>query len=253
MADTAYRFAVGDINCIIFNDGCLQDPEDTFGLNCIYIESGSRKMLVDNGCGKLFMDTAGKLLANMKAAGISPADIDTIIFDHAHIDHVCGTFDLEGNPVFPKARYIITKKEWDYVCAGPTDNATQNNFYAPARKYLIPLKDRFDAVEDNYLVAPGITLVPANGHTPGNSMVEIVSKRHKLLCIGDIIHSLKEFSDPKRCAAFDVDEEQALKTRAAVLPVLAKDKTFVFAAHFTFPCLGYIREKGGVFRWEPLK
>jgi len=252
MSDTAYRLEVGDFKCIIFSDGYLQDPGERFGLNCIYIKSGGRKMLVDNGCGELFQATAGQLAANMGKEGIRPGDIDTIIFDHGHIDHVCGTFDLKGKPVFSQAGYIITKKEWDYIEAGPTANETQNNFFAPARQYLIPLKDRFSFVKDNYEVLPGIKMVPAHGHTKGNSMVEITSKGKKLLCIGDVIHSQQEFTEPEHCAAFDVNAAEAIATRTKILAGLAKDGTFVFATHFSFPGLGYIREKKGVLGWEAI-
>jgi glyoxylase-like metal-dependent hydrolase (beta-lactamase superfamily II) len=253
MSDTAYRLTVGDFNCIIFNDGCLLDPNDVFGLNCIYIESGGHKMLIDNGCGESFREkTAGHLLKNLKAAGLKPEDIDTIIFDHGHIDHVCGTFNKKGKPVFPNARYIITKKEWDYIKSPPGDNETQNMFYRPARQYLLPLHDRFTLVKADYEVLPGIELIPAHGHTPGNVMVDLTSKGQRLLCIGDIIHSQREFADPACLAAFDVTPSEAIKTRAKILAEVARGGIFVFACHFPFPGLGYIRQTKGIFSWEPV-
>jgi len=252
MSDIAHRLTVGGFKCIIFSDGYLQDPVERFGLNCIYIESGVRKMFIDNGCGTTFQGTAGHLLKNLTAEGIKPADIDTFIFDHGHIDHVCGTFDKKGTLVFPNARYMITKKEWAYIEAGPTDNETQNNFFKPARKYLLPLKDRFELVGDDYEVMPGIKYIPAHGHTPGNSMIDISSKGQRLLCIGDVIHSQQELTEPRHCAAFDVTPEEAIKTRAKIISKLVKEGTYVFATHFTFPGLGYFREKQGVLVWEPI-
>ncbi|MCX5914243.1 MAG: MBL fold metallo-hydrolase [Deltaproteobacteria bacterium] len=256
MSETAYHLMIGKYKCIIFSDGCLIDkrPEGTvtFGLNFIYIEADSRKLLVDTGCGRLFQATAGQLIQNMQKVGIKCEDIDTIIFSHGHIDHVCGTFDLTGKPTFPNARYIISRKEWGYIEAPPGNNEIQNTFFEPARKFLIPLKDRFDLVEDNYEILPGIKMKPAHGHTPGNTMIDISSNGERLLCIGDIIHSPHEFEDPEYLTAFDVTPEEAVKTRAQVLTKLAKDGTFVFAGHFTFPGLGYIRQKKGVFSWGPI-
>lgn len=253
MSKTAYRLTVGEYHCFIFSDGQLVDPGETFGLNCILIESGKHKILIDNGCGRMFQGTAGHLLSNMVAEGIKPEDIDIIVFDHGHIDHVCGTFDEKGKAVFPDARYIISKKEWEYIEAGPTANETQNNFFKPARKYLVQLKDRFSFAEDNDEIIPGIRFVPAPGHTPGNSMVNITSKGKSLLCIGDVIHSQQELIKPDHCAAFDVAPEEAIKTREKILRKLAKDGTFVFATHFTFPGLGYFREKQGVLSWQPAR
>jgi glyoxylase-like metal-dependent hydrolase (beta-lactamase superfamily II) len=257
MSEQAYRLTVGDFNCIIFNDGCLVDEtpqgKETYGLNCIYIEAGDRKIMVDNGCGDTFMtNTAGCLLNNMKSAGLKTEDIDTIIFGHGHIDHVCGTFDKAGELIFPKAHYIITQKEWDYIELPPGDNETQNFFYSPARQYLLPLRDRFTLVESDYEVLPGIKMVPAHGHTPGNVMVDISSRGKRLLCIGDVIHSLRKFTDPACLAAFDVTPSEAIETRVKILAKVVNEGAFIFAAHFTFPGLGYIRKVKGVYNWEPI-
>lgn len=252
MPETAYRFNIGDFKCVIFNDGYLQDPDVQFGLNCIYIEGGGRKILVDNGCGELFQDTAGKLLKNMAAEGIKPEEITNIIFTHGHIDHVCGTFDESGKPVFPNARYIIHKKEWAYIEAAPGENKMHNDLFAPARKYLPAFKGLFNLVGDNYTVVPGVKLIPAPGHTPGSVMVEISSKGKKVLCIGDIIHAHLEFTQPENFALLDIKPEQAVKTRAKILAKSAKDHTYIFATHFAFPGLGYFREKQGIFSWEPI-
>jgi glyoxylase-like metal-dependent hydrolase (beta-lactamase superfamily II) len=253
MPEQAYPLAVGNFHCIIFSDGCLVDPSETYGLNCIYIDAGDHKILIDNGCGETFMqNTAGHLLKNMKAAGLKTEDIDTIIFDHGHIDHVCGTFDEKGKPVFPNACYIITRKEWDYIKSPPGDNEMQNVFYRPARQYLLPLQDRFTFVEVDYEVLPGIKMLPAHGHTPGNVMIDISSQGERLLCIGDIIHSAREFTDPACLAAFDVTPAEAIKTRAKILTEVARDNVFVFACHFLFPGLGYIRQAKGIFSWEPI-
>jgi glyoxylase-like metal-dependent hydrolase (beta-lactamase superfamily II) len=257
MSESAYHLTVGEFKCIIFSDGCLIDknPQGTeiFGLNCLYIASGERKMLIDNGCGKMFQsNTAGQLMNNLEAEGIKREDIDTIIFDHGHIDHVCGTFDIAGKPVFPKARYVITQEEWDYIKSPPGDNEMQNAFYSPARKYLLPLKDRFDLVEDNYEILPGIKMIPAHGHTPGNVMIDISSNGKRLLCVGDIIHSQRELADPECSMAFDITPKEAVKTRTKILTKVAQEGTFIFVCHFPFPGLGYIRQKNGIFSWDPI-
>jgi glyoxylase-like metal-dependent hydrolase (beta-lactamase superfamily II) len=252
MSDIAYHFAVGKFQCIVFSDGALGGPEN-MGMNCIYIDTGKNKILVDTGCGNLFGPNTGHLVENMKTDGIKPEDIDTIIFDHMHFDHTGGSCDSQGKPVFPRARYITTEKEWKYVEAGPTDDEGQNHCYAPARKDLLPLKDRFDLVGDNAVILPGFKFIPAHGHTVGNSMIEITSGGTILLSLGDIIHMKKEFTEPECCNAFDCMPGQAVKTRVKILPELAKAGTLVFATHFTFPGLGYFRQNNGALSWEPIK
>jgi glyoxylase-like metal-dependent hydrolase (beta-lactamase superfamily II) len=256
MSEAAFRLDIGEYKCVIVSDGTLVSGEsesaETFSLNCLCIESASHKILIDTGCGENFQATAGRLLNNLKAAGINAADIDKIIFTHGHIDHAAGTYSAAGKPSFPNARYIVLEKEWRYWETKPGENELQNMFFSPARKYLLPARDRFDLVKDDFEVLPGIKLIAAPGHTPGNIMVDISSENKRLLCIGDIIHSQREFINPECLTSFDVTPEQALTTRERILTDVAKSGTHVFACHFPFPGLGYIRRHQGVFAWRPI-
>jgi glyoxylase-like metal-dependent hydrolase (beta-lactamase superfamily II) len=95
MSEAVFRLDIGEYKCVIASDGTLvnqgaESPE-VFGLNCLYIQSKSHKMLIDTGCGDMFQSTAGHLLKNLEAADIKGTDIDKIIFTHGHIDHVAGT------------------------------------------------------------------------------------------------------------------------------------------------------------------
>jgi glyoxylase-like metal-dependent hydrolase (beta-lactamase superfamily II) len=256
MAEAGFSYNIGEMKCTVFSDGTLVSQElggdEVYGLNCLFIDSGDHKILIDNGSGEGFQPTAGRLVQNMEAAGISCSDIDRIIFTHGHIDHVSGTCDPQGKPIFPNARYIIPESEWTYLEAGPGANVMQNFFFDYARKYLLPLEDRFDLAADNAEVLPGIIFIPAHGHTPGNSMVEITSGEKRLLCIGDIVHSQLEFVEPGHASLFDVTPEQALDTRARILSDVARSGVLVFACHFQFPGLGYIKQKDDVFIWQTI-
>lgn len=256
MTETAHHIEIGKHKCIVVSDGTLvsQGAEGTevFGLNCLVIESGGHKILIDTGCGEAFQSTAGRLVQNLEAEGIRCADIDRIIFTHGHIDHAAGAFDVQEKPVFPNARYITSEKEWNYWATPPGSNELQNMFFGPARKHLLPIKDKFDLAKDDAEVLPGIRLLAAYGHTPGLVMVDISSEGKRLLGIGDVIHSPREFANPEALAPFDVTPEQAQKTRARILSDAAKSGTFVFACHFAFPGLGYIKREKGVFAWRPV-
>jgi len=125
-------------------------------------------------------------------------------------------------------------------------------FFSPARKNFLPIRDQFDLVKDNAEALPGIKFIAAYGHTPGNVMVEIGSGRESLLCIGDIMHSQLEFIHPEHLILFDVEPEQALKTRAQKLSDIAKSGVLIFACHFPFPGLGHITHDEGIFAWQPI-
>lgn len=257
MTKPGFHIDVGKYKCTVINDGILMtqglEVNEESGLNCLLIDTGDHKILIDTGAGEGFQATTGHLVENLEAEGINPPDIDRIIFTHGHIDHVSGTFDSRGSPVFPNARYTASAKEWEFLVTRPVTNEIQEFFFESARKTLLPVRDKFDLVEDDGEIFPGITLLTAPGHTPGNSMVDITSEGKRLLCIGDIIHSQREFTNPEFATLFDITPEQAIKTRERTLSEAAQSGVFVYACHFPFPAIGYIRQKQGVFSWEPIR
>lgn len=256
ISESRFHHSVGKFICIVINDGTLVNPESEDDevdiLNCMFIDSGDHKILVDTGCGTNFQSTAGKLVKNLEAEGISCSDIDKIIFTHGHIDHVGGSFDSQGSPVFPNARYILSESEWEYWVGKPESTELQTMLYQFSRERLVPVRDRFDLVKGDVEVLPGIKLVAAPGHTPGHIMVDISSDGERLLCIGDIIHRQLEFENPELLIAIDIVPEQAIEKRAQVFSDVAKSGVLVYACHFPFPGLGHITENEGIFGWRPV-
>ncbi len=111
-----YRFKLGDFQCIAVSDGIHTYAPPTFPLPaiflftnaprerleqtlrehnlypeqwaewvspyiCLAVDTGEHRVLVDTGANGLDPNT-GKLLQNLKAAGIAPQDIDTVIITH---------------------------------------------------------------------------------------------------------------------------------------------------------------------------
>src|SRR5215475_1209683 len=73
------------------------------------IKTGGKTILCDSGTGGQVQPTAGKFMANMKAAGFDPGKIDAILISHFHPDHIFGLMEKDTNkPVFPNAEIIIS-------------------------------------------------------------------------------------------------------------------------------------------------
>ena len=181
MHEAGFHYDIGEFKCIIFSDGTLvsqgSENEEVFGLNCLFIDSGDHKILIDTGCGDVFQSTAGRLAENLEAEGIRCSDIDRIIFTHGHIDHAGGSFNSKGKPIFPSARYITSEREWELL-VNPTRRVMSFRvcFLALPSKNLLPIRDQFDLVKDNVEIFPGIKFIAAPGHTPGIVMVDISSE-----------------------------------------------------------------------------
>src|SRR5437868_7589163 len=73
-----------------------------------FVKNGGKTILCDAGTGSQVQPTAGKMMASMKAAGIDPAGIDTVLISHFHPDHIFGLMEKETNRgVFPNAEIVV--------------------------------------------------------------------------------------------------------------------------------------------------
>src|SRR5215813_6398013 len=77
------------------------------------IRNGGKVILCDASTGGQVQPTAGKFMANFKAAGFDPAKVDTILISHMHPDHIFGLMEKDTNkPVYPDAEIIISDVEY---------------------------------------------------------------------------------------------------------------------------------------------
>src|SRR5437763_8392560 len=81
----------------------------------IVIKNGGKTIMCDSGTGGQVQPTAGKMIANMKAAGIDPTKIDTILISHFHPDHIFGLMEKETNKaLYPNAEIIVSDAEYKF-------------------------------------------------------------------------------------------------------------------------------------------
>lgn len=228
--------------------------EWTSPYTCLVIRGGGHLVLVDTGAGGLAPST-GRLLQNLKAAGIAPGDIDTVILTHAHPDHTGGNIDSEGKLSFPNARYVMCKSEWDFWTSGQAAEKLGEHgkmLVAFAQRNLPPIRDRLDLVDHETEILPGICAVAASGHTPGHLTLAISSGGQQLRCVSDTVLHPIHLERPEWCAAVDIAPTQVVATRRRILNKAAVDKALVLAFHFPFPGLGHIIQKRTGWQWQPI-
>ncbi len=261
MEKSGYRFNIGKFECVVVSDGSILVPPppekpsakgEAMDVLSLFINTGKQKILIDTGCGNFPIPNVGKLAANLKAAGISCSDIDIVTYTHGHMDHAAGTFNSKNQPVYPNARYAVAKEEWE-CWVHPVERPQLTQMFEAARKHLVPIPDQFLLIEDGGEMVPGIRIKLAPGHTPGTSLIELSSEGKTLMCIGDLIHSAKEFVAPDYYSFLDVDPPLAIKNRNSIMKSLARSETLVFAAHLPYPGLGHFQLKNGEISWKPIE
>jgi glyoxylase-like metal-dependent hydrolase (beta-lactamase superfamily II) len=87
----------------------------------VLVTSNGRRMLVEAGLGEgaaLTGGTGGRLVGELRAMGVEPADIDEVIISHAHADHIGGVI-TDGEPTFARARHHLPRAERDFWLGPP--------------------------------------------------------------------------------------------------------------------------------------
>jgi glyoxylase-like metal-dependent hydrolase (beta-lactamase superfamily II) len=190
----------------------------------------------------------------MKAAGIEPAEIDTVVITHAHPVHVGGTLDDEGKPVYANARYFISKDEWKFWTSEIAMAKAPVRHVAIARKYLGAVQDRLSLLSHEFEILPGIDAIPAPGHTPGHMVVRVSSGGEQLLYISDTALHPLHLEHPDWTPIYDIIPEKAAASRRRILDRAAEEKVLVIGQHFPpFPSLGYVVKKGEGWLWRSLR
>jgi len=233
----------------------LKAPVET-SVNGYLVNTGSKLVLIDTGAAGLFGPTLGKLVANLKASGYQPEQVDEIYITHMHPDHVGGLI-ADGKLVFPNATVRADTREGGFwLSQANMDKAPADGkgFFQGAMASLNPVvaAGKFKAFDGETELVPGVRAVPAYGHTPGHTIYVVESQGNKLVLWGDLMHvAAVQFALPATTIQFDVDSKAAAPQRQKNYADAAQKGYYVGVAHVSFPGIGKLRADGKGFQWVP--
>lgn len=228
------------------------------------VQVGDTRVLVDAGVGNgkarpfpAWDHLSTPFLDRLAEAGFTPGNVDVVINTHLHQDHVGWNTRLDGDrwvPTFTNARYVSAQAEYDYwggVELEPDQREMFTDSIDPVRE--AGLLDPVDVPDAGVEVAPGVTIVPAPGHTPGQVMVRLDGGDRTAVISADCLHHPVQFARTAMCATVDVDAEQATRTRRALFADLAGTDSVLFGSHFDAPSAGLVRKDGDHYRFLPVE
>jgi glyoxylase-like metal-dependent hydrolase (beta-lactamase superfamily II) len=215
-----------------------------FTQNICIVRSNDQIILIDTGLP--LESESSPLLEGLKAVGIAPEQVNIVFFTHRDGDHVGGTFTLEGQPVYPNARHIMARTEYqDYA----KDEARAEQF----QKFFAPLvrKNLLEVVANDAIITPGISLVLMPGHRSGTTSVALESEGEKAFLLADVMHSPVQVMHPDWSIKFDWNQEIAAQTRAAMLERAELEHILLAVPHAPFPGLGFVtRDANDMAIWQ---
>ena len=214
----------------------------------VVIRNGGKTVMCDSGTGGQAAGwVGGKLPAGMKAAGIDPARIDTILISHCHPDHIFGLLEKDNKPVYPNAEIVMSDVEYKFW----TDPAVIDKL-PEARKGLarriqatFPTWKNIRQVTGEAEVAPGIRFVMTPGHTPGHRAFHLSSGNAQLMMSNDTMYvPALNVANPGWHGQYDQDAPLAEASRRKLMDRLVAERMPVCGFHFPFPGVGTITKDG---------
>ncbi len=182
----------------------------------MWVISGPTTIIVDTSVptggrasefiGEELTRTADQEPANaLRLAGVDPKDVEYVVLTHLHWDHA-GNCDL-----FPDADVLVQDAELRYAIA--PGRFFRKAFLSPQSGWGTPpyLLPNLVTVPGERVLAPGVRLVQAPGHTPGSQAVIVDTPDGSFGIAGDAISSYRNI-DQDLPPGYHVDVDESMDT-----------------------------------------
>src|SRR6516162_2841581 len=282
-APAFYRFKLGTIEATVVSDGPLAigEPKNTFrgptpdelnkmmsdqflptnnvvlDQNALVINTGDKLAVFETGMSSVKRnDAMGRLVANLKASGIDPNDVDAVIPTHAHIDHIGGIMAADGSRNFPNAQIYISQADLEFWTDDKRLGTPAEGSALAARKKPHPEPGAHRVLQG----WPGGSPRRAGNaypgaHTVGHTSFVVNSGGKSLFVVGDLMHHVILVERPRMEVGFDTDPKQGIETRVKVMDMLAAQRMLALVYHLPWPGIGHFAKQGDGFRYvaEPMR
>jgi N-acyl homoserine lactone hydrolase len=148
------------------------------------IEHPDARVVVDTGMTELrseVLDMDPRLMPLTEQA-LDLAAVDIVVNTHLHFDH-CG-----GNHLFAGRQIYVQRQELD-------DARTQDDYTIP--DWVDAPGVRYEPVDGELELLPGLRLVPAPGHTRGMQVVVVETGGRPVVVGGDVAVRFEELDEPR--------------------------------------------------------
>ncbi len=231
------------------------------GMRCLLVEHDDGLVLIDTGSGNKENDKFHKIYGiensgadgrthledGLAQLGFTPADVSLVINTHLHFDHAGGnTWRTPSGNVeasFPNARYIVQRGEMEW--ATNTNERTAASYFG-ANWDVIRAADRFDLVDGEPEVRPGIQLLRTPGHTPHHQSVKLTSGGETAVFLADVTPTAAHLPLPW-IMGYDVEPLVTLESKRTLLAEAAANGWLLVFEHDATHAWGRIEHDGKAY------
>jgi len=219
--------------------------EVLLGLHSLLLRTSRLTILIDTCVGEHkprprradWHDREGSgYLERLRAAGVSPDDVDIVLCTHLHADHVgWNTMRRDGRwvPTFPKAKYLMGTTElrhWqdeEAIAPGKHNHGAYTDSVLPVVE-----AGQVELVDDGFELDRGMRLIGLPGHSPGQIglCLDCAGQRQAFFC-GDVIQTPVQVVRPDWSSAFCSDPALAAQTRTDLFERALDGDGLIVPAH----------------------
>lgn len=190
-------------------------------------------ILVDTGWPRSFVDhpqnppglsieirPEDTVSARLAAIGLQPSDIGIVVCTHLDDDH-CGNHDLFGS-----AEFVVQREHYELAKSGhPRFAANRAAWDHPSLRYQL--------IEGDVELVPGVTLLKTSGHVPGHQslLVRLPVTGAVLLAADAVMHSSMADAATRELFITDMDDETGIRQSTRKLSELAKNEDAAFIVY----------------------
>jgi glyoxylase-like metal-dependent hydrolase (beta-lactamase superfamily II) len=206
-------------------------------MRCLLVEHPDGLVLVDTGLGNKeepkFLDIYGvetgglegatQLEDALASAGFLPTDVRWVVNTHLHFDHAGGNTSIDPElendprrhvrPTFPNATYVVQRGELEF--ARHTNERTRAS-YLPANFEPIAAANRWQLVEGDTEILPGIAVRPTPGHVPFHQAVLVRDRSETAAFIADLIPTTAHLPLPW-IMGYDLEPLRTLESKRSLI------------------------------------
>ncbi len=237
---------------------CNEDNFCALAMRCLLVDTGSRRILIDTGCGDKQLDylkyfdirDAQRLEVILNRVGYACGDITDVVLTHLHFDHCGGCThyaDKEKGELaltFPNAVHWVGATQWENYLH---PNVREADSYFPENMLPVERAGLLRTVERDEWMCPQVELRLFDGHTRGHIACYIHGPKHTYVYVGDII-PLAASLPLAWVSSYDTQPLLSMEGKEKLLREAVNKKQVLFFEHDAYTECCTVKEANGRFR-----